>query len=366
MTLPDSPLAKLGGKPKPGPHATLHLLRRQIIDGQIAPGCRLPTRRELLNSMGVSSVTLQRALHRLEQEGFVRLVDRVGSFVAEKPPHLSRYPIIFTAAPNSPDRAWNRYWDTIKAFVPEVAEKAGVAMPIFLNIDGHEDNNDFHKLVRDVQVRRLAGLIFPTNPWLLKDSPLVTEPGVARVAMSRSGNGLHSVFPDFGSFFARAAEYLAGRGRRRMALLVQEQMLSERNIDVETLLDRYGLATRPEWTQVIGRNCRASAQSILHLLMSSGYSERPDGLILADDNWIAHATAGLTAAGVRIPDDLDVVTHCNFPYAPSLVVPFKCLGWDVRHLLSVCLEVLAAQREGRNPPLDRPMPAVFDHELTTT
>jgi len=364
MSDTDNQLTTLGEKPSPGPHATLHLLRRQIVAGEFAPGCRMPTRRKLLDALGVSSVTLQRALHRLEQEGFVRLVDRVGSFVAAKPPHLFRYPIVFNCSPDLPQTTWNRFWETIRTFSPEVAEQSGMEMPVYLNIDGHEDNEDFHKLVRDVQLQRLAGLVFPSNPWLLLETPLITEPGIARVAMSKSGNGLHAVYPDFGSFFERAAEYLAQRGRRRVALLVQEQMLAGWHVDVEKLMDRHGLTTRPEWLQIIGRNCRESAQSVLHLLMSSTYTERPDGLILADDNWIAHATAGLLAAGARVPEDLDVVAHCNFPDAEKHTLPFKRLGWDVRHLLSACLEVLTAQREGRKPPVEKPMAAVFDHELS--
>jgi hypothetical protein len=39
------------------------------------------------------------------------------------------------------------------------------------------------------------------------------------------------------------------------------------------------------------------------------------------------------------------------------------LGWDVRHLLSACLDVLADIREGRDAPLVRRERALFDHEL---
>ena len=355
------PSEKSAGTPEVIPNATLHLLRRQIVAGQFAPGERLPTRRVLQDTLGVSPVTLQRALDRLQKEGFVRSVDRVGSYITQRPPHLYRCPVVFPSSPRSQVGNWNRFWQLMVNTIPDVAEKTNRKLPIYLNIDGHADNEDFQTLVRDVQLRRLAGLIFATKPWPLEHTPLLTEPGIPRVAITFNANNMHVVAHDFRSFFARAVEYLAQRGRKRVAVLVREGMLSGWQVNVEELMHRHGLATRPEWTQIVMG--LENARTVLHLLMSSRNRERPDGVILADDNWMDHATAGLIAAGVRVPEDLDVVTHCNFPQPEPRVMPFKRLGWDVRHVLEACVEVLDAIRRGENPPLERRMAAVFDHEL---
>jgi len=352
---------KLAGDSISVPNATLHLLRRQIVAGHYPPGTRLPTRRVFQDTLGVSPVTLQRALDRLQKEGFVRLVDRVGSFITQHPPHLYRCPVVFPSAPHAPEHNWNRFWQLLVDKIPQTAEKTGHKLPIYLNIDGHTDNEDFQSLVRDVELRRLAGLIFATNPWTLLHTPLITAPGTPRVAIAQSAGGLHVVAHDFGSFFARAMEYLAQRGRRRVALLVREHMISAWNFDVAQLAQCHGLVTRPEWTQVVMG--LENARTVLHLLLSSRNTQRPDAVILADDNWMDHATAGLIAAGVRVPEDLDVVTHCNFPQPEPRVMPFKRLGWDVREVLAACLEVLDKIRQGDKPPIEHRMPAVFDHEL---
>jgi hypothetical protein len=46
--------------------------------------------------------------------------------------------------------------------------------------------------------------------------------------------------------------------------------------------------------------------------------DRPDGLIILDDNLAGPALQGLAQAGVRLGQDLDVVTHCNFPSTQRL------------------------------------------------
>ena len=53
---------------------------KKILDGELAPGQRL-TRREMANLTGVSIIPVIEALHRLEDEGLVESVPRVGSRV---------------------------------------------------------------------------------------------------------------------------------------------------------------------------------------------------------------------------------------------------------------------------------------------
>ena len=51
--------------------AVTALLRKQIVGSVYPPGSRLPTRQELMRSLGVSITTVQRAMEQLGREGFV-------------------------------------------------------------------------------------------------------------------------------------------------------------------------------------------------------------------------------------------------------------------------------------------------------
>ena len=72
-----------------------------------------------------------------------------------------------------------------------------------------------------------------------------------------------------------------------------------------------------------------------------------DALIVMDDNLVEHASAGILAAGVRVPEQLDVVAHCNFPWPAPSVLPVARLGYRAAEVLDRCVDWINARREGR-------------------
>ena len=92
-------------------------------------------------------------------------------------------------------------------------------------------------------------------------------------------------------------------------------------------------------------------------------ADRPDALIITDDNLVPEATAGLAAAGVRAPQDLTIVAHTNFPLQTVSALPAERLGFDVRRVLTTCLDGL--EQRGRGAVLPEPVviPAEFASEI---
>jgi GntR family histidine utilization transcriptional repressor len=60
-----------------------------IRSGAWAPGARVPSENELVESFGISRMTANRALRELTSEGYVARVPGVGTFVAEAPARTS-------------------------------------------------------------------------------------------------------------------------------------------------------------------------------------------------------------------------------------------------------------------------------------
>lgn len=58
--------------------------RTRILSGELAPGERLPTNREISGQWQVAAATVSRALQALQVEGFIRTTPR-GTFVADDP-----------------------------------------------------------------------------------------------------------------------------------------------------------------------------------------------------------------------------------------------------------------------------------------
>ena len=64
-------------------------IQRRIDSGQWQSGHKLPSENDLVAALDVSRMTVNRALRELTQEGLIRRVHGLGSFVAETPRHAS-------------------------------------------------------------------------------------------------------------------------------------------------------------------------------------------------------------------------------------------------------------------------------------
>lgn len=65
-------------------------IRAQIASGQLRPGDRLPSTRELRERYGCSQVTVRTAILLLQQDGLLRGDQGVGVFVADPLPESVR------------------------------------------------------------------------------------------------------------------------------------------------------------------------------------------------------------------------------------------------------------------------------------
>ena len=71
----------------------LQLLRQQILSGRLAPGARLATEEELVQTYGLSRGTVRKAIEQLAAEGLVRTEQGSGTYVSSA--HPSAVPFRF-------------------------------------------------------------------------------------------------------------------------------------------------------------------------------------------------------------------------------------------------------------------------------
>jgi DNA-binding LacI/PurR family transcriptional regulator len=172
-----------------------------------------------------------------------------------------------------------------------------------------------------------------------------------------------SVVQDGAAFQRRAVEYLRAKGRRRVAHLSMEPWREV--AEFEGALKDLGLEVRPYWNQGVPTgSVKYTAANTVNLLMQLEGEKRPDAIIIYDDNLIEHAGAGLLAAGVKVPEEIEVVAMCNFPVPVPSVFPVKRLGLDIRQLLAECFRTIDTQRRGETPPPIKKLPPLFEDELS--
>lgn len=342
----------------------LQHLRKQIVEGKLAPGAQLPTRQKLEKVFQVSAATLQRALDRLIEDGLVYARGSLGTFVSETPPFVCRYGIVF---PGSSAAATSiRFYTALKNEAERVARVSSNArsMGIYFGGDAHADSADFQHLLADVLAYKLAGLIFVGSPAAYALTPVMQHASLPRIIIAAAHGNIPCAKLE-GTFVDRALDYLVNRGRRHIAWVGNAAALSNREFVSSwmTAIEQRKMLSAPHWMQGLSINWPMPARNLVHLLMHPQMRDRPDGLVIADDNLVEYATAGLIDAGMRVPGEVDVVAHCNFPWPAPSVLPVNRLGFDARECLRVCMDSIDRQRAGRKVPATTVIPVRFDEEV---
>ncbi len=344
-------------------------LRGEIVAGALPPGARLPTHAELAARFGVSNVTIQRALGQLEAEGFVVGRPRLGTLVVESPPHLHQIGLVFWNDPKAPlgSLTWSRYFQALTLAATDFERSTGRRMLQFHGVHWHPEAPDRRRLIEHLETHRLAGVVFANIPLFLEGSPILELPGIPRVAFeTRSQHpNVRTVNFDFGQWLDKALDYLAAQGCRRVAVIknaVDGIGFDEPDYQrlCEALATR-GMFTHSRWLQLATMNLPTAARQAAEILMAD--REPPDALLITDDNYVEPALAGLVAAGVRVPDDLAVVGHANYPLPPAKTLPIRLLGYDQRAMLHAAVEIIDRCRAGETPPATVTLPALWEEEV---
>jgi DNA-binding LacI/PurR family transcriptional regulator len=347
------------GRPPERQTAIVCELRRQIVSGKWAPGSRLPNRSEIERDFAASSLTVQRALDLLVKDGFVCVRGRMGSYVAAEPPHLSRIAFVFNSRPG---RQWGQFNQALFDEANRLVQEGARQIAVYQDVDGHEDSEDYQRLLRDIAAHRISALIYATVPFFLEGTPLLTELSLPSVAIgSRPPGKMHAASPDQSTFWTRALEFLAQSGRKQVAVIGSPHSFHREKL--RQSLAEHGLNSRPYWQFHVGLDHKEVARDIMHLLFHPGQCERPDALIVGDDNLLTWTAKGVLAAG--LPEDLEILTHCNFPNVAPSAVPVRRLGFDVREVLGACLETLDELRSRGEGPRLRTIEARFETELAS-
>ncbi len=338
-------------------------MRRAIVDGRYAPGAQLPSRTEIEARFGVSRVTVQRAMRLLHREGFIRMAGRRATYVSSRPPHLCRYALVFREFPSDRHFYWTRYLQALAEQAAIASAEGTRTVEVFYGIsDKQHETPAVGELREAIAAQRLAGVVFIGDAGTELHPRTAWEAGVPCVVLAHAPLAdMDVVSLDGPGFVRRAVESMAERPRRGVAVLAhagQEDVA--RRITHE--LDRRGIVTHRRWNQRVDLSHPETAANLMEMVMYAGQDERPDGLIVTDDNLVEPALAGLRAAGVQPGSDLEVVAHCNFPRRLGGTVGVRWLGYDIRRLLRAALEDIDARRRGEaSAPLT--IPAQFEEEV---
>lgn len=337
----------------------LETLRREIVGGKYPPGGQLPVQTELTARFGVGSSTVAQALGVLGREGFVTSRRGAGCAVCEKPPHLHNI-VVAVSERHAPNRHWSNYYVAVTRVASDLRAEG---RPILLMEELENRFSDSHiELNRLVATQRVAGIFFVHPPILLAGSPILDAPDIPRVEVSATPSpAVNTRVALNGRFIEKALDHLLARGRRNIALLTSTAAWDhEHGAHIRRVLALSGVCSPPHWQIPISIHEPQTAQSVVRLLMHG--RERPDALIVTDDNLVDDAVAGLVAEGVRVPEDLEVVAHCNFPWPPTKSLAIRRLGTDIGRMMRESIAAIDRLRRGQAVPAVIECEAVWEAE----
>ncbi len=367
------PTAKLGMNPPPPAHGKcagiVRELRDEMLAGTFAPGQRLPTRIELEQRFAASSRTVQKALDILVADGFVIADGRRGTFVAEGGPYRATYGLVLPVAPNRP--GCSLYYQAIaQSFRLLLSDQTGRRLVEYTNVGGVANLEGYHRLLGDVVSHRLAGLIFAGSGYEFANTPVLTHPGLPRIAQDDKPRfpGVTVLDLDGEHYTRLLLAHLQARKRRRIALFVAtcEGVFGIRGptlVQLRRQLADLGMENRDEWVLPAPVGAQELAGNAARLLLQLPAAVRPDTVIILDDNVVAGVTAGIAAVGLPERERPEVIAHCNFPTPPPHAVPVTLLGYDMREFGRQAVACIDAVNAGQPAPAQLPpVPAMLQED----
>ncbi len=331
-------------------------LRDRIISGSLAPGTQLPTYEALEREFDASRMTMNKAITRLKDEGFLTGIERRGVFVAGRPPHLDRIALLQA----HPSR-FNRFSACLESAARDFAEQTGRQVEVFSNLNlGYFSQEEAKRLAAELAARRFAGMVVAFAPQGCPDQKIFDFP-IPKVYLSPGGrkDGV-KLSMDAPGFARRGLEHLREKGASRIAVLAYPHDNPTLQI-VAKAIEELGFASKPEWQ--IAMDNPEIAEQIVKLMLTAGNGQRPDGLLLADDHLAEAAARGVVSARVKVPEELKVLSHCNWALPPPRSFPMELLGFDSEMVIRLSAAWIDAANKGE--PFDGSLlaPPLFEDEM---
>jgi DNA-binding LacI/PurR family transcriptional regulator len=320
------------------------------------PGIKLPTFQELCRQFSVSRTTLERALEPLERRGL--LSRRQGSGIYVEPAiRLKTVGVAFGG--DIFGEQFSPFWRLLLESSRAQVGQRPLTARAYLDVENTKGGLGGHtQLLEDLEFRRLDGLLIFAPPSDTEIGRWLDGFGVPRVSLGAWGSPWHVLF-DVRRFARLAAEVLAGRPLRRIALLghgiMSDQALIAESLhavglgDVE--LDDWSYETWSPRIPEAGSHEHCAYETARRRIADRALTPLPDAIISMEDTMTRGVSFALQEAGLQPGGDRPIVTIENrgsmvlCPFAPRL----NRVVFDPAAIVKAALDMLECLMEGGTP-----------------
>lgn len=301
-------------------------LKAAIVRGRYRPGDVLPGIVELAAAADVSEKVARLALRRLSDEGWTRARRHVGSVVLARTGNVVRWRILFFS--HSPYFCY--YTDQLVSELRTrlIREKGGISTIAISRCRGANSYLQLEELLKEHWDLILENGADAVSRKMIEDSgwPFVVLGSGTQTVPSGAANCVGLV--DFPSGLA-AKDFVQACAARNVRTVVQ-MICDMGTYDVTERLRIVGVDVRTERTPIglDPESVAYGAYSIIDGWFREAKPHLPDVILFTDDYLAQGGLLALRRHGVRIPEDVSVVSFVNKGHLPIWDQPLTRLEMD--------------------------------------
>ena len=327
-------------------------IRREYL---IAPedGLRLPSDGELATRWRVSVRTIREALLLLEAEGRVERRRGSGTYVravAAKP--VAIFSELDLLHPHTP-----KFFGLTLDLVRRQLGEAGIETRLYTGRSQAGDAPGAFtcpELLADAEAGRLAGIVAITSALSDPRLAALRQAGMPMVAVTGSSELSQRFSPQ--QVPELAVPYLAQAGRQRIGLIgwapsAENSGRGGQVLAFQRALAAHDLPFHAEWCRVdLSFAWRGAGWEEFREIWSAR-DEKPDAVVISDENYLPEVVMAVLQLGLRVPQDVLLVSHkVRFVDYP-LPVPVAWAEMNVEAFAAGLVQETLAALRGEPPPV---------------
>jgi len=333
-------------------HERIAVILKAEIRRNYSPGDRLPSISALARQFGVSDITLRNALLSMQQEGLIEVQHGRGTFVSEgsadtrsiavycdwdlSDPHMS--PVFLQLIQRVTNRLQERGLPA-RSYIgqtPASGATVGLSCPAFIS---------------DLKEQRIKAVVLLATPMHDQWKPMVEADAIPVLGMGFRGvsnwHEPHRVDLNYQGMVETAVAHVAQHGHRRVACLGftnQQDGDDTATSSVESLCRRAceaaGLDLRDDWIRFDVTYGQSGAAEASLRKAWDAHDDKPDALLVMDDNLCAEATSFISSLDINVPDDLMVVVETNNRIPMYFPFPVTRIEFDVDQIADTFVDTI--------------------------
>jgi len=338
---------------------------KNIDDGKWQKGKSIPPINDLVNMYPASRMTVLKAMHLLEEEGYVTVEYGRGTIVRNELPRkrigiLCGDNIFSIPPPLFPLAICNG----LSAMLIEEFYQ-----PNFYMMQEHmRDSTPYpnQSLALDIKRENLKGLILVSTdplPALCKE---LMEKKIPIVDVGGNEDLKHHITMNEGHFISESISFLSSKKIKSAAFMTGSTIMFRKFTDAcaENNIKCIWKETRGNDSSVVSFQSpipEADGYNYFNTLWDA-YLEKPQVLLISDDIMAKGAAQAISARGIKVPEDLIVISVTNSGIPLFYPIPVIRYEYDTKKIISTACKLLFDQITGKNPESPAPINGKFKYK----